>query len=97
MRFEVLYLAVAPITLVLLAQFAVLMWMHRNFRPLYYVLGMPFVVQNVFYNVTIGSLLFRELPREWLFTTRLKRWEVLGDPRVDRFALALNRLDPGHV
>jgi len=31
------------------------------------------VITDVFFNITLGSLYFIELPREWLFTSRLQR------------------------
>lgn len=94
--FEVSYLAFAPFTLALLIQFAVLAYLERRFpRPIVAVLAVPFVVQDVLYNAVAGSVMFAERPREWLFTTRLKR--LSGRPEVWRFAAMLNELDEGHV
>lgn len=38
-----------------------------------YVLVVVFAIMDVAYNVAVGSIIFLELPRELLFTTRLQR------------------------
>lgn len=42
------------------------------------VLGYPWLavglVLDIIFNVVIGSLIFLERPREWLFTSRVSRW-----------------------
>jgi len=96
--FEWCYLIAAPVTLWLLLQFSFYAMLDRFLpRWLVVVLALPFIVQDVIYNLLIGSLLFWEWPREWLFTDRLKRHDRLGSYGVDRFAVTLNALDPGHV
>ena len=95
MRFEVFYIITAPITFFMLVQFAALAWIDNRAHWLFRLLAALFIVQDVIYNATVGTLLFWERPREWLFTDRLKRWG--DDWRVDRFKRVLNRLDPGHV
>lgn len=95
MRFEVTYLVFAPITLLMLVSFILVDWSRDNFKPLLLLIGVPFAIMDILYNIVVGSLLFMEWPREWLFTTRLKRH--IGDWRVERFARVLNKVDPGHV
>jgi len=60
---------------------------------------------DVVWNLTIGTVLFLELPKEWLFSHRVYRhWNVApykNDKR--RFAIAefcvkqLNLIDPNHI
>ena len=76
--FELRYLICAPATLALLVQFIILIWLEKRIKPLYYVYGIPFVIQDVIYNVVAGTLMFLEPPREWMFTTRLKRLDREG-------------------
>jgi hypothetical protein len=56
---------------------------------------------DVLFNVIHGTWMFRELPREWLFTTRCQRHVVGTDARRRRMALfwrrQLNPFDEGHV
>ena len=43
------------------------------------------VKPDVIFNATWGTVIFRELPREWLFTDRLKRhWRGKDDARKER-------------
>ena len=99
-RFEITYLIVAPLTLVLLVQFIALAWLDKRLPRwvLWTVFGpitIPFALLDVAYNAVIGTLLFRRLPREWFLTTRLK--EMGPDARTERFARVLNHFDKGHV
>lgn len=63
---------------------------------------------DVVWNITLGSLIYRELPREWLFTTRTQRhydeltiaYDQLSGLRKERavyWAGVLNAIDPGHI
>jgi len=94
--FEIRYLIVAPISLVLLVQFIALQWLDKrvprwSFAPLILV----FAVQDVAFNLTLATWIFWQRPRELLLTTRLKG--MGADPRAARFALVLNYFDEGHV
>lgn len=68
--------------------------------PIYVALVIGLVADVVF-NATWGTWIFREPPREWLFTDRLKRhWrgnnrrqKLRAEPWVRR----VNAVDPGHV
>ncbi len=98
--FEVRYLLCAIPTLSLLAQFKILIWLEKHApRPFYVVFGIPFALQDILYNATCGSFFFLERPKEWLFTTRLKRLDDAGTLPgcIGRFKLTLNEIDPGHV
>jgi len=59
------------------------------------------VVIDVVWNITIGSLVYKELPREWLFTTRTKRHITESEGAQFKtaayWAEVLNAIDPGHV
>ena len=96
--FEIRHLIAAPFTLLMLAQFIPLMWVeHRIPKPVFYVIGLPFVLQDVIYNIVIGSFIFWERPQEWLFTDRLKRMANDRPGPAARFAAVLNFFDEGHV
>ena len=68
--------------------------------PIYLALVIG-LVADVIFNALWGTVIFRELPKEWSFTDRLKRHWHGGDkvqmkralPWVDR----VNAIDPGHV
>lgn len=58
------------------------------------------VTMDVLFNVIVGSIIFREIPREWLFTTRVQRHVTADDWRRGKaynWAQKLNKVDPGHV
>ncbi|MFU8834024.1 MAG: hypothetical protein ACNA7F_02015 [Roseovarius sp.] len=101
--FEVRYLIMAPFTLALLVQFAVLMWVQRRVpKPLLYLFypaAAVFLVEDFIYQVVVGTFLFLDRPRDVLFTGRLKRLDAQdpADYQVWRFKRVLNALDPGHV
>lgn len=66
-----------------------------------YVALVVFLVADVVFNWTWGTWIFKELPREFVFTDRLKRhWR--GDDkrqkkRADPWVKLVNLIDPGHV
>ena len=98
--YEMRYLAAGPFTLLLLVQFAGLFWLDRNvknarwwFAPLVVV----FLIEDFLYQVFVGTFLFLERPRDWLFTGRIARMDERGDPRAVRFKRVLNAIDEGHV
>jgi len=56
---------------------------------------------DVLVNVVIGTLLGMELPKEWLFTARLKRWRYQEEGWRETLAVwlcekGLNPIDPYH-
>lgn len=58
------------------------------------------VALDTIFNVTFGSVVFREVPKEWLFTDRVKRHLTSDDWRQSKaraWAERLNKVDPGHV
>jgi hypothetical protein len=77
-------------------------WMHHSGWPRWIVLpyAWAFAVINVIHNATVCTVLFRELPREWFTTQRLKRWK--NSPEASRREMAdllggfLERQDEGH-
>lgn len=64
-----------------------------------YPLGVIGLVLDVAFNLTFGTLMYRELPRELLFTARCKRHKR-GDgwrkQLAEWFCANLNIFDPGH-
>jgi len=55
---------------------------------------------DIIFNWTYGSFVFREWPREWLFSDRIRRHVLSSDRRSRRIALRwarlLNAIDPDH-
>lgn len=76
---EIRHLAVAPVSLVLLLMYWFIMTIHfRVFNentpwPIYYALGVPFLIFDILYNAICGTFIFLELPKESLFTSRVER------------------------
>lgn len=79
---------------------------------IYAPLVMVVILVDVFFNITWGTIIYRELPKEWLFTNRTKRHLEKGKtispqgmgPKMSRrykaaevWAYRLNAIDPGHV
>ena len=64
--------------------------------PIYVYLAIG-VVFDVLFNWTFGTLIFRELPREFLFTSRVQRHADDDNPRADYWVRVLNIIEPGHV
>jgi hypothetical protein len=52
---------------------------------------------DVAFNVVFGSLMFLELPRELLFTSRCQRHAHKGSRLALWWAKQLNAFDPGHI
>lgn len=99
--FEIRHLIAAPFTLIFLVYFVALFWAKKRIPtpwvyPLY-VFSTPFLVMDFIYQVIVGSFLFLDRPRHWLFTGRLSDMKKQGDDRVERFELVLNESGPGHV
>ena len=73
-------------------------WVSKVPIYLWLVIG---VLADVAFNVTWGTWIFREPPREWLFTDRLKRHHYGYSERQKRRAAPwvrrVNLIDPGHV
>ena len=59
------------------------------------------VLADIIFNVILGTIIFRELPHETLFTDRVKRhWYGDNKKQKDRAFIwqwRLNKIDPGHV
>lgn len=70
----------------------------RDIKPAYYAAALL----DVGYNLTRASWVYRELPREWTFSDRVRR-HVYGPDRGWRYRLArgdqgrLNLVWPGHI
>lgn len=63
-------------------------------------LAIASVVLDVAFNLTFGTLMYREWPREWLFTTRCRRHAGGEGPRrklAHWWAVQLNAFDPNHI
>lgn len=67
------------------------------FAPLIVV----FILLDILFNLFVGSIAYREFPREFLFTSRTQRHYYKGSGwrlQVARtWAKRLNAIDPGHV
>lgn len=59
------------------------------------------ITADVIFNWTWGTIICRELPREFLFTDRLQRhWysdDLRMQRRIERWVKLVNMIDPGHV
>jgi hypothetical protein len=75
-----------------------LTWISKVPIYLWFVVG---ALADVGFNATWGTFIFRELPREWLFTSRLRRHWYGDDQKQKERALPwvhrVNLVDPGHV
>lgn len=64
------------------------------------IYGYVGLIWDVLFNLTWGTVIFREPPRELLFTDRVQR-HIEGTGRrqavASDWAVRLNKLDPGHV
>jgi hypothetical protein len=77
------------------------------FKWIYSPLIVVVLILDILFNLTVGTIVFRELPREMLFTTRVKRHyrnvTREGKPKGSNYktavkwAIRLNWIDPGHV
>lgn len=68
------------------------------FRTLYVML-IPGVIVDFVFNITYGTLHYRAIPRDWLFsgtTARVLR-EDPSHKRALRWKRILNAIDPGHI
>ena len=64
-----------------------------------YIGALVGLVLDVLFNVVCGTYLFRELPREFTFTSRCKRHKASGGWRASKakaWCAQLNKFDPGH-
>jgi hypothetical protein len=70
-------------------------------KVMLYPLAVVGLVLDVAFNVVFGTLMYRELPRELLFTSRCKRHFRGDDEKRKRlaswWAVQLNQFDPGHI
>lgn len=98
MWYEVRYLLMAWPILWLLWQYALVYQCYNRARYwtfwLWIPLGLAFVVQNVIFNATVGTLIFWERPRQWFFSDRLRA--LPKEERV-RYQRLLNAHDPNHI
>lgn len=75
-----------------------LTWVVKVPMYMWFVIGL---LADVAFNATWGTWIFKELPREFLFTERLQRHWYGDDKRMKRAAAPwvrrVNLVDPGHV
>jgi len=55
------------------------------------------VIIDFLFNVIYGTIIFREWPRELLFTSRVKRHVRMGSKKGFEWRDTLNKIMPGHV
>jgi hypothetical protein len=60
-------------------------------------LGVIGLVLDFAFNVTFGTAMFVELPRELLFSARVQRHYLKGDRLARWWAVQLNTFDPSHI
>lgn len=64
-----------------------------------YLSGAIGVVSDAAFNISIGTVIYRELPHEWMFTARSTRHLTSGGWRQEKaedWCELLHRVDPGH-
>lgn len=103
--------ALAPFTFALLLQYIVIytVWnlaFRRHWVGILVLLPLvvPFIIQNVVYNATVGWVLFNERPFTWFFSDRLTHYyykrtprNLVGEYGASRMVRVLNWFDPGHI
>ncbi len=57
------------------------------------------LLSDVVFNLTWGTVIFREFPREWMFSDRVRRRMKLvpADRKAMYWSDILNAIDPGHI
>lgn len=101
LTYEIRYLIAAPALLWLYWQYAFVYWCMGRARyiavilaPVWVPLGLAFVVQNITFNLTFGSFIFWERPRQWYFSDRIR---ATDEQRKRRYRVLLNAWDEGHI
>lgn len=105
------FMLTGPAAFITLALFGLYFWGLRLIGktllryPWALLVGVPFAISNIIYNVVFASFVFWRFP-VWLntrgqfspfFTTRIKSYRrEAEDPLVEYLAGAINRFDPGH-
>ena len=96
------FLMLGPIIALVYAMYSLGFWMHNGgwSKVIVYPFAVVFAFVNTAHNWTVCTVLFRELPREFFTTQRLKRHK--NNPDASRRELAdmlggfLNSQDEGH-
>lgn len=52
---------------------------------------------DVLFNATWGSVIFREFPKEWTFSQRVRRQYKAGNHVATTWRERINKILPGHV
>lgn len=95
-------MALGPIVAFVYAMYSFGYWMTNSGWPraVIYPYALLFGAVNIAHNVTVCTILFRELPREFFTTQRLRRWKLSDDlarrELADMLGGFLNRHDEGH-
>lgn len=98
------FFLLGPLIGITYALYSAVFWMINKGAPrplVFFPLGLIFALVNIAHNAVVCSILFRELPREWFTTDRLKRWKAAENdtPRrelADLLGGFLNRQDRNH-
>lgn len=73
-------------------------WYMKVIAYVWLVIGLP---SDVLFNWIFGTWIFREFPRELMFTARVKRHYYTGsgwrEQKAGQWAELLNDIDAGHV
>lgn len=64
--------------------------------PIWTFLVLGFVV-DILFNWLIGTFIFMEFPREFVFTDRVQRQYRKGNKRAAFWVDVLNKIEPGHI
>lgn len=94
-------LLLGPIVAVVYSLYSAGYWMEgKGWRVVVYPYAVFFAIVNTLHNWTVCTILFRELPREFFTTKRVKRWKTSEDNSrrelADLIGGFLNGQDAGH-
>lgn len=62
-----------------------------------YTFLVQFAILDILFNATWGTIIFREIPKELFFTSRVKRHYKKGSATANQWRDIINKIDPGHI
>lgn len=98
------FFMLGPIIGLTYMMYSLVFWMIGKRVPkvfIFFPVGLIFGLMNIFHNWVVCTILFKEFPKEFFTTNRLRRWKLQADdtPRrelADMLGGFLNSQDEGH-
>lgn len=98
------FFLMGPLIALTYSLYSLVFWMISKKVPkplIFFPVGLTFGLVNILHNWVVCTILFREFPREFFTTQRLRRWKLQEDdtPRrelADMLGGFLNSQDKGH-